>query len=99
MAREGALDNLISFCRLSRCYAKAFAALGAVVTVSDIANPNPVVDEIRSAGGKATGCQASCEDAQTTVDTALKTYSRVDIIINNAGFLRDKAFINMDRQA
>jgi multifunctional beta-oxidation protein len=97
--RAGRVDELISFYRLGRCYAKAFAALGAAVIVSDIADPTPGVDEIRSAGGKAIGCQAACEDAQTIVDTAVEAYGRVDILINNAGFLRDKAFVNMDEQA
>lgn len=91
--------KLTSFCRLGYCYAKAFAQLGGAVIVSDIADPALVVDEIRSAGGKVTGCQAACEDAQTIIDAALESYGRIDILINNAGFLRDKAFVNMDETA
>ena len=39
------------------------------------------------------------EDAQKVADAAFGAYGRVDILINNAGFLRDKAFVNMDEQA
>lgn len=47
-------------------------------------------------GGEAVGVKASAEDGETVVKAAIEAYGRIDIIINNAGILRDKAFANMD---
>ncbi len=58
-----------------------------------------VVNEIKEAGGKAVANYdnvASLQGGQNIVDTALKTFGTVDILINNAGILRDKSFIKMD---
>ena len=52
--------------------------------------------EIESSGGKAIGVQASCEDSNKIVDATLAAFGQINILINNAGFLRDKAFVNMD---
>lgn len=43
-------------------------------------------------GGKAVANYNSVEDGDKIVDTAMKAFGRVDIIINNAGILRDKSF-------
>jgi len=51
-----------------------------------------VVDEIRKAGGKAVANYDSVEDGEKLVDTAIQNFGRVDIVINNAGILRDKSF-------
>lgn len=61
-----------------------------------MANPYDAVDEIRKLGGKATGVQASAEDGERIIKAVIDMYGRIDIIINNAGILRDKAFSNMD---
>jgi multifunctional beta-oxidation protein len=75
----------------------AFAKLGASVVVNDRADPKPVVDEIHGDGGEATGVIASVEDGATLiVETALHKYGHLDVLINNAGFVRDKSFVNMD---
>ena len=83
-------------CRLGRSYALLFAKYGASVVVNDLVNPDTVVQEIISAGGKAVPNKASAEDGDAVVKAAIDAYGRVDIVINNAGILRDKAFTNMD---
>ncbi|TVY15754.1 Peroxisomal hydratase-dehydrogenase-epimerase [Lachnellula arida] len=81
---------------IGRVYCLAFAKYGASVVVNDLMNPDDVVQEIQKAGGKAVGVKASAEDGDAVVKAAIDAYGRIDIIINNAGILRDKAFNNMD---
>ena len=81
---------------LGRSYALLFAKYGASVVVNDLMNPDGVVQEIRKMGGKAVGSKASAEDGDAVVKAAIDAYGRVDILINNAGILRDKAFANME---
>ncbi|KAL8707888.1 MAG: hypothetical protein Q9220_007172 [cf. Caloplaca sp. 1 TL-2023] len=81
---------------LGRSYALLFAKLGASVVVNDLMNPDDVVQEIQKYGGKAVGSKASAEDGDAVVKTAIDAFGRIDILINNAGILRDKAFANMD---
>lgn len=54
-----------------------------------------VVDEIKAAGGKAVANYDSVEYGDRIIDTAIKAFGRVDILINNAGILRDISFKNM----
>ena len=54
-----------------------------------------VVDEIRSAGGKAVANYDSVENGENIIETAIKAYGRIDILLNNAGILRDVSFKNM----
>ncbi|KAK3897881.1 peroxisomal hydratase-dehydrogenase [Staphylotrichum tortipilum] len=81
---------------IGRAYCLAFAKAGAAVVVNDLANPDDVVNEIKALGGKAVGAKFSAEDGDAVVKTAIDAFGRVDIVINNAGILRDKAFTNMD---
>lgn len=81
---------------LGRAYSLLFAKLGASVVVNDLADPEPVVQEIIKAGGKAVGNKASAEDGDAVVKSAIDAFGRIDIVVNNAGILRDKAFSNMD---
>ncbi|TAQ90250.1 hypothetical protein B7494_g1421 [Chlorociboria aeruginascens] len=81
---------------IGRCYCLAFAKLGASVVVNDLMNPDDVVQEIQKVGGKAVGVKASAEDGDAVVKAAIDAYGRIDIVINNAGILRDKAFTNME---
>lgn len=51
------------------------------------------------AGGEAVPNTSSVENGDEIIKTAIDSYGRVDILINNAGILRDKSFSNMsDRQ-
>ncbi|KXH64002.1 short chain dehydrogenase [Colletotrichum salicis] len=81
---------------IGRAYSLAFAKHGATVVVNDLANPDDVVNEIKKMGGKAVGVKASAEDGDAVVKAAIDAFGRIDIIVNNAGILRDKAFNNMD---
>ncbi len=81
---------------IGRAYCLAFARHGASVVVNDLVNPDGVVDEIRKLGGTAVGVKASAEDGDVVVKAAIDAFGRIDIVINNAGILRDKAFANME---
>ncbi|NUK01146.1 SDR family oxidoreductase [Streptomyces lunaelactis] len=95
---------------LGRAHALAFAAEGAKVVVNDLGvgpdgaggSSGParqVVDEIRAAGGEAvahSGDIATTEGAASLVKAALETYGRLDTLVNNAGFLRDRMLVNLD---
>ncbi len=54
-----------------------------------------VVEEIKAAGGEAVANYDSAEHGQKICDTALKNFGRVDIVVCNAGILRDKTFLKM----
>merc|ERR1719487_612307 len=54
-----------------------------------------VVAEIRAAGGEATANYDSVEFGDKIVQTAIDAYGRIDIVINNAGILRDVSFHKM----
>ncbi|KAL4802552.1 hypothetical protein BDV18DRAFT_166876 [Aspergillus unguis] len=80
---------------LGRSYCLQLAKLGAAVVVNDLANPDSVVQEIRAMGGTAVPSKVSVEDGDSVIKTAIDNFGRVDILINNAGILRDKAFQNI----
>jgi NAD(P)-dependent dehydrogenase (short-subunit alcohol dehydrogenase family) len=95
---------------LGRQHALALAGRGALVVVNDLGGAvdgsgsdagaaQRVVDEIKAAGGDAvadTNSVATPEGGEAIVQTALDAFGRVDIVINNAGILRDKTFHNME---
>ena len=54
-----------------------------------------VVEEIRAAGGKAVANYDSVENGEAIIDTAIKNFGRIDVLLNNAGILRDVSFKNM----
>ncbi|MFM9591488.1 SDR family oxidoreductase [Streptomyces scabiei] len=95
---------------LGRAHALAYAAEGARVVVNDLGvgldgTPDPdspaarVVEEIRARGGEAVahgGDIATTDGAASLVGTALDTYGRLDTLVNNAGFLRDRMLVNLD---
>ena len=81
---------------IGRAYALAFAKAGAKLVINDLMNPEDVVAEIKKLGGEAVGVKCGCEDGDAVVKGAIDAFGRLDILINNAGILRDKAFTNMD---
>jgi len=91
---------------LGKSHAKLLASRGAAVVVNDLGGgvdgagnsegpAQDVVDEIKAEGGEAVANFNSVEDGEGIVQTALDEYKRVDIVINNAGILRDKSFQKM----
>lgn len=75
---------------LGRAYSIAFAKLGAKVVVNDLKNAQKVVDEIKAAGGEAIPLVKSVEEGSTVVKAVVDKYGRIDVVVNNAGILRDK---------
>ena len=94
---------------LGRQHALLLASRGALIVVNDLGGAvdgggsdasaaQKVVDEIRAAGGEAVANHDSVstpEGGESIIKTAIDAYGRVDIVINNAGILRDKTFHNM----
>src|SRR4051794_541168 len=94
---------------LGRAHALAFAAAGARVVVNDIgtsregegasaAPAQQVVDEITAGGGRAvanTDDVADWEGAGRLVQTAVDAFGGLDVLVNNAGFLRDRMLAGM----
>lgn len=80
---------------LGRAYALHFASLGAMVVVNDLKGAEQVAKEIKSKGGEAIASSVSVEDGDTLVHAVINAYGRIDVLVNNAGILRDKAFQNM----
>jgi len=97
---------------IGREHALAFAAEGASVVVNDVgvgldgsgtsAGPaQQVVDEIVAAGGRAvanTDDVADWAGSAALVQTAIDTFGGLDVLVNNAGFLRDKMLVGMSEQ-
>lgn len=90
---------------LGRCHALALAERGAKIVVNDLGteggkseNAIAVAAEINAAGGEAIADGANVaseEQVRAMVDAAMQKWGRVDILINNAGILRDKSFHKM----
>ena len=91
---------------LGRAYALLLAARGASVVVNDLGGgmhgegagttaADRVVAEIQAAGGEAVANYDSVEDGPRLIQTALDAFGRLDIVINNAGILRDVSFQKM----
>ena len=94
---------------LGRCHALELAKRGCKMVVNDLGGAmdgtggssdaaESVVAEIKAAGGEAIANGGSVSDragAQSMVDDAMAAWGRVDILINNAGILRDKSFAKM----
>jgi NAD(P)-dependent dehydrogenase (short-subunit alcohol dehydrogenase family) len=95
---------------LGRTYALDLAARGAAVVVNDLGGSvngeggdhtaaQKVVDEITSKGGQAVpnfDSVSTPEGGESIVKTAVSEFGKVDIVINNAGFLRDKSFTKLE---
>jgi multifunctional beta-oxidation protein len=80
---------------LGRAYCRLLGQLGAKVVVNDLKGAEEVAAEIRSAGGDAFAVSLNVEEGDAVVRAVVGKYGRIDIVINNAGILRDRAFQNM----
>jgi len=88
---------------LGRCHALLLGGLGCKVVVNDLggsmhgggrdsALADKVVAEIKALGGEAVANGDSVEDGASIVKAAIDAFGRIDILINNAGILRDTSF-------
>ena len=86
---------------LGAAHAIALASRGAKVVVADMNSEAAasVCNQIEAAGGEAMACGVSVTDragVQAMCDATMERWGRIDILINNAGILRDKTFTKMD---
>lgn len=94
---------------IGREYALMLASHGAKVVVNDLGGDRDgtggdagpaaeVVNEIRQAGGEAIANGSDVSDfnaAREMIEQAISTYGRLDVLVNNAGILRDRMLVNM----
>jgi NAD(P)-dependent dehydrogenase (short-subunit alcohol dehydrogenase family) len=97
---------------LGRTYALEIAKRGAMVVVNDLGGKadgsggsssmaDQTVKEINEAGGKAVAnydSVATPEGGEAIIQTAIDNFGKVDIVINNAGILRDKTFAKLSKE-
>ena len=94
---------------LGRTYALEMGKRGAKVVVNDLggsafgdgadkAAADVVVEEINAGGGVAVANYDSVIDGDKIVQTAMDSFGKIDVVINNAGILRDKTFHKMEEQ-
>lgn len=85
---------------LGRAHALLLAGEGARVVVNDIGDgAKSVVDEITEAGGEAVAHVGSVSDwdaSAALIQTAVDTFGDLDVLVNNAGFTRDRMSFNME---
>ena len=91
---------------MGRAYALLLASLGAKIVVNDLGGTlhgtgastsaaDRVVQEIKATGGIAVANYDSVEFGERIIKAAIEKFGRIDIVINNAGILRDKSFVKM----
>jgi NAD(P)-dependent dehydrogenase (short-subunit alcohol dehydrogenase family) len=95
---------------IGRAHALGFAAEGARVVVNDLGSATDgtgggdvgpaqkVVEEIKAAGGEAVANGddiSSWDGAKALIDQAIDTFGTIDVLVNNAGILRDRMMVNM----
>jgi NAD(P)-dependent dehydrogenase (short-subunit alcohol dehydrogenase family) len=104
----GALDGRVAVITgagngIGREHALLFAREGASVVVNDLTadDAQTVVDEIRQVGGEAVAHGGSVADfavAKAMVDQAISEFGRLDVVVNNAGILRDGFLASLDEK-
>ncbi|HVO30052.1 MAG TPA: SDR family NAD(P)-dependent oxidoreductase [bacterium] len=114
MSNDVRFDNRVAIVTgagngLGRSHALLLASRGAKVVVNDLggaatgggkssAAAEKVVAEIKAAGGEAVANFDSVEDGKKIVQCALDHFKRIDVVINNAGILRDSSFHKMTEE-
>ena len=86
---------------IGRAIALKLAEAGATIVVSDIAEAEPVAEEIRAMNRKSLAVSAdvsSSSDVAKLVETTISTYGRIDILVNNAGITRDHNILRMSEE-
>ncbi len=86
---------------IGRTIALKLAEVGATVVVTDIAEAEPVAEEIRTMKRQSLAVTAdvsSSADVTKLVETTISTYGRVDILVNNAGIVRDHFLLRMSEE-
>ncbi len=95
---------------LGRAYALYYAKRGAKIVVNDLgishtgtgvnsgAAADAVVKEVKALGGEAVANYDSVEFGEKIIKTAIDAFGRIDILINNAGVLRDSSFKKMTKE-
>ncbi|MCB9482099.1 MAG: SDR family oxidoreductase [Desulfobacteraceae bacterium] len=95
---------------LGREYALEFASRGALVVVNDLGSTvdgdgenrnaaDSVVNEIKALGGTAVAnydSVSTAEGGENIINTAVKNFGRLDVLVNNAGIIRDTSLVKMD---
>ncbi|MFC2001430.1 3-oxoacyl-[acyl-carrier-protein] reductase [Chloroflexota bacterium] len=86
---------------IGRAIALKLAEVGANVVVSDIAEAEPVAEEIRAMKRQSLAVTADVSlssDVTKLVDTTISSYGQVDILVNNAGIARDQLIMRMSEE-
>ncbi|MGB0906953.1 MAG: SDR family oxidoreductase [Maricaulaceae bacterium] len=95
---------------LGRSHALEFARRGAKIVVNDLGGSTSgdgsdnsvaqnMVDEIKAMGGEAVANGDSVEDGAKIVECAMDSFGKIDVVVNNAGILRDSAFHKLTDEA
>jgi NAD(P)-dependent dehydrogenase (short-subunit alcohol dehydrogenase family) len=87
---------------IGRAHAEELARLGARVVVNDLDNVDEVLAAIRTGGGEAIDNHddiADWQGSQRLIECAIAKWGRLDILVSNAGFVRDRMLVSTDEEA